>query len=255
MNKDKILQGGKLMKTANVETLEITDSVMAKINKLALEPLEADDVYVFKAAMCDNEIDRQHERFKTSSLKQIAKAYIGKTLIKDHQRTTNNQVGRVYDAEVVTDAGKQTSLGEPYTAAVAHCYILKTDSNKDLIQEIRGGIKKEVSVNVSVGKMECSICQKDNMKDVCEHWWGREYDGEKCHFILDKPNDAYELSFVAVPAQVEAGAIKQDGAPETEQSAKKVAKQENGEKELTVKLKAFDAFIYIQKEKHKEETE
>ena len=35
-----------------------------------------------------------------------------------------------------------------------------------------------------------------------------DYDGKTCHFVLSDPQDAYEWSFVAVPAQRDAGVIK-----------------------------------------------
>ena len=37
---------------------------------------------------------------------------------------------------------------------------------------------------------------------------GRQYDGKLCTAVLEDPTDAYEWSFVAVPAQREAGVLK-----------------------------------------------
>ena len=37
---------------------------------------------------------------------------------------------------------------------------------------------------------------------------GRLYDGQRCHQVLYEPQDAYECSFVAVPAQRAAGVVK-----------------------------------------------
>ena len=42
----------------------------------------------------------------------------------------------------------------------------------------------------------------------CDHIKGKKYNGEVCHYILEDPVDAYEWSFVAVPAQKEAKVIK-----------------------------------------------
>ena len=42
----------------------------------------------------------------------------------------------------------------------------------------------------------------------CGHQGGRRYDGKLCYFTLREPTDAYEWSFVAVPAQRKAGVIK-----------------------------------------------
>lgn len=49
----------------------------------------------------------------------------------------------------------------------------------------------------------------DRRKAWCEHRWGKEYDGEACHFTLSDISDAYELSFVAIPAQRGAGTKKE----------------------------------------------
>ena len=40
---------------------------------------------------------------------------------------------------------------------------------------------------------------------------GKRYDGRLCFFTLSRPTDAYEWSFVAVPAQRKAGVIKAFG--------------------------------------------
>ena len=42
-----------------------------------------------------------------------------------------------------------------------------TEKNAELIAEIEGGIKKEVSVGCSAAKRSCSICGKD--AGLCEH--------------------------------------------------------------------------------------
>ncbi len=90
--------------------------------------------------------------------------------------------------------------------------MLNTDSNKDLIAEIKGGMKKEGSVGCSVSSAICSICGTDNAKNYCRHWGGKSYEKEGgqqvCTFKLDGANDAYEYSLVAVPAQRAAGTCK-----------------------------------------------
>ena len=78
----------------------------------------------------------------------------------------------------------------------------------DLIKEIDGGIKKEVSVSCSAESCICSICGKDLKRRECKHIKGRKYSGKLCHGILENPTDAYEWSFVAVPAQRKAGVTK-----------------------------------------------
>lgn len=249
MNKDKVLLDGLISKGAEVRSLDVSDSELSKINDLTLAPLEKEDVFVFKVAICDNDIDRQHERFSLKAIEDMAELFIGKPLIKDHDRKADNQIGRIYDTEVIASDEVVTETGEAYTQLVAHCYVLDTDTNKDLIADIKGGIKKEVSVNLRVNKAVCSICGTDNAKVMCAHWWGREYDGQKCHFKLDDPVDAFEVSFVAVPAQAKAGTMKEYSKKEKEVENIDVSK----EKELLLKSKAIKDYIYIQNEKLKEE--
>lgn len=198
-----------IIKAADVQALEVNDAELAKINKFTLEPLDAEKVFIFKVAACDNEIDdRNFEPFNLRALKDLKRLYVGKTVIKDHSRRADNQIARVYDAELVSDSEKVTGAGEVFTTLVLKCYMVKTSRNADLITEIKAGIKKEVSTGTRAKKMVCSICGTDNMKTYCPHMWGREYDGKICYFTLDGAKDALELSFVAVPAQPRAGAVK-----------------------------------------------
>ncbi|MEW3478835.1 ParB N-terminal domain-containing protein, partial [[Clostridium] symbiosum] len=60
-------------------------------------------------------------------------------------------------------------------------------------------------------RLICSICGTDRRETYCGHCPGQEYEGKRCHIDLDDPTDAYELSFVAVPAQKGAGVIKHYG--------------------------------------------
>jgi hypothetical protein len=74
------------------------------------------------------------------------------------------------------------------------------------------GIKKEVSVGCAIKDKFCSICGTNLNEKLCIHNKGKYYDkdgkSEFCYVELDNPTDAYEWSFVAVPAQENAGVIK-----------------------------------------------
>lgn len=200
-----------IYKAAQLGTHEVTPEELKAINKYALEPLEAADVFTFKAVLCDNELDRDYEQFSLKALKDLKKLFLGKTVIKNHSWDANDQVARIYATELA-ETGKTLGNGEPYTQLVAHCYMVKTESNKDLIAEIKGGIKKEGSVGCAVTSSICSICGTDNAKNYCRHWAGRSYEKEGgtqvCTFKLDGAKDAYEFSLVAVPAQKAAGTCK-----------------------------------------------
>lgn len=259
-NAEKFAINGLVNKSANLETQEVTDADLKSINKLTLSPLAAEEVFTFKVTMCDNEIDRDYEYFSLKALKDFKKLFVGKTVIKDHFRRADNQVARIYSTEIVENAGV-TKNNEVYTQLVAHCYMVKTTSNEDLIAEIKGGIKKEVSVGCSVLSANCSICGTDNTKTYCPHWGGREYDKEggkqTCHFKLDGGRDAYELSLVAVPAQVNAGLRKsyagktmyeheQIEEPTEKQNENESADEESPELDLSVKV--MEAFLFVQKQ-------
>lgn len=203
---------GVIYKVATLGAQEITEAELAEINKHTLEPLEAADVFTFKAVLCDNEVDRTFERFSLKTLKGLQKLFVGKTIIKDHTWRADNQVARIYATELVQTA-KTTQAGETYAQLVAHCYMVKTAGNADLIAEIKAGIKKEGSVGCAVSAVICSICGTDNSKSYCSHWPGRSYEKaggkqETCIFTLDGAADAYEFSLVAVPAQRAAGVHK-----------------------------------------------
>lgn len=212
---------GVICKVASVSPLEITDEDLKKINKYTLSPVSAEDVFIFKATVADNEQDdRNYMPFNLKALQDLKKLYPGKTMLKDHNRTADNQIARIYDTELVQNANKQTELGELHTELHVKIYMIKTDSNKDLIAEIVGGIKKEVSTSTVPEKMICNICGTDNMEKFCRHWPGVKYtveDGSPsgtkkyCKMLLSGAKDAHELSFVAVPAQPRAGTHKSVG--------------------------------------------
>lgn len=202
---------GTTYKAARLEAQEVTEAELKQINKYTMEPLKAEDVFTFSAILCDNDLDRQYERFSVKALKDLQKLFVGRTVIKDHDPRADNQVARIYSTELVpTD--KMLGNGDTYMQLKAHIYMLRTESNKDLIAEIRAGIKKEGSVGFRAASSICSICGTDNTKSYCPHWPGRAYAKEggpqTCTFLLDGASEAYEFSLVAVPAQRQAGVSK-----------------------------------------------
>lgn len=226
---------------------------MKKINKFTLSPLKSEDVFTFKLVMGDNELDdRNYEPFNLNALKDLQKLYIGKTMIKDHSRKSDNQIARVYDTELIQDENKLTGAGEKYTKLIAKCYMIKTEKNADLIAEIKAGIKKEVSTSCRAKHAYCSICGLDNMKNYCSHYWGKEYDtvnGKKtCYFTLDGAKEAYEVSFVAVPAQPRAGTTKNYGGKELTVQKENLNNKDE-EAEIDLKIDELASFLFVEKER------
>lgn len=203
---------------------------MEKLNRFTRRTLTEEEVYLFDVILCDNDVDRDMERFSDTALEQMQKLFVGKTGIFDHNMRSGGQTARIYDTAVVTGSDKRTKDGRPYRSLRAKAYMVRTDSNADLIREIEGGIKKEVSVSCSAAKRVCSVCGADRTQAVCVHVPGRTYDDKFCHIILDDVQDAYEWSFVAVPAQVGAGVTKHfsgkenDGMEQVQETLQEVEK-------------------------------
>ncbi len=183
-------------------------NALAKLNQFTRREHSPEEVYLFDVILCDNDIDRDLECFSDEALAEMQKLFIGKTGIFDHNPKTSGQTARIYDAELIREESRRTRDGRAYLALRAHAYMVRTDSNADLIREIEGGIKKEVSVSCSAAQRRCSVCGADRRDTVCSHVPGRTYGEKQCHVILDGITDAYEWSFVAVPAQVNAGVTK-----------------------------------------------
>ena len=182
---------------------------LAYINQFAKTELTEEQVYVFSVRLCDNEVDRDFERFDTTALERLGELFVGKSGIFDHQWSAKGQTARIYRTEVVREESMVTAAGDGYCWLKGWAYLLRTEKNQDLIAEIEGGIKKEVSVGCSMGRSVCSICGAEN--GACSHIRGETYDGRLCFTELRDPQDAYEWSSVAVPAQRNAGVLKHFG--------------------------------------------
>lgn len=235
----------KITKAASVTGALVSEEMLAKINTYTVKPLAAEEVYVFRVAMCDNEIDRDHEVFPRETLDALAELYRGKTVIADHRWQTSGQVARIFDTEVEETGGK-SSTGEAAARLVAYCYMLRSEANADLIAAIDAGIKKEVSVGCAVKRCECSVCGANMRKEWCDHFPGSEYDGAICYVKLLDAEDAYELSFVAVPAQREAGVVKSYGAEKPQTAENQVTSGD-----AASRLRLAEAFLFAKKKKER----
>lgn len=181
-----------------------TDEDMLLINEYSLRPLEKEEIFCFSVKLCDNDIDRDFERFNEESLKALEALFVGKTGILNHSMKSEDQSCRTYKTQLISDNEKRTIDGQPYMYLKAWCYTVRSDKNESLIRDIESGIKKEVSISCASDTRICSVCGELN----CSHIAGRKYNGETCHKTITHITDAYEWSFVAVPAQRQAGVTK-----------------------------------------------
>lgn len=175
-----------------------TGEQLEKINALAKAELTLEQVYVFSLRLCDDQVDRDGEKFDTEALPELSRLFLGKTGILDHRWSAESQVARIFETQVIRE--KDVSFIK------AWAYIRRGGRGDEIIADIEAGIRKEVSVGCAMGRAVCSICGGDY--GTCGHQKGHSYDGQVCCAILREPMDAYEFSFVAVPAQREAGVMK-----------------------------------------------
>ena len=178
---------------------------MEMVNRYTRREMQEDEVFLFDVVLCDNDIDRDLEAFSEQALCALKELLPGRTGLFDHAPSAKGQTARLFDTAIVRDAARKTRDGRPYTALHGRAYMVRTDSNADMIREIEGGIKKEVSIACACGSRRCSVCGGQQ----CSHVSGRIYGDKLCFRVLDEVHDAYEWSFVAVPAQRAAGVTKQ----------------------------------------------
>ncbi len=196
----------KIIKDGSAVASCCTGEELSAINAFAKSELRAEDVYTFSVLLCDNEVDRDCERFSVATLRELGELFVGATGICDHDWRSDNQVARIYRTQLVTEKGRTTTCGEDYVYLKGYAYMLRTEANAEFIAQIDGGIKRETSIGCSVAKSICSICGSE--LGQCSHVKGKSYGGKTCCAILTGAVDAYEWSFVAVPAQRSAGVIK-----------------------------------------------
>lgn len=188
-------------------------TLLEKLNKFTRREFLEDDVYIFPVTLCDNDIDRDNERFSRKSLETLAEKFIGVTGILDHDPKGRNQIARIFATEVVKE-DRFTETGEPYAYLKGYAYMVRTDKNTDLIREIDGGIKKEVSISCSANRQVCSVCGTDKHTNACCHIKGCTYDDKRCFVTLEDIFDVYEWSFV-VPQTTHSKGIKMPVKPMT----------------------------------------
>ena len=156
-----------------------TAAQLEAINAQAKAKLPAEQVYVFSLRLCDDQIDRDVDRFDTAALPGLAKLFIGKTGIVDHRWSSDNQVARIFAAEAARE--------DQVSFIMAWAYIRRGGAADEIIADIEAGIKKEVSVGCARGRSVCSICGSEY--GTCGHVKGEYYDGQLCCAILKEPMD------------------------------------------------------------------
>ncbi len=63
--------------------------------------------------LCDNEVDRDFERFDRAALEKLSELFVGRTGIFDHSWSAGGQTARIYRAEVIEEETR-TTAGDKY---------------------------------------------------------------------------------------------------------------------------------------------
>ena len=148
------------------------------------------DYYKFEIRLCDTKIDRDFERFTLPCLRKLSEMFVGK----------NGFVGQDSIAKILSTVVLKGKDGEWFIKANAS--IKNIPENFKVIEEIKSGKKKEVSIGCSVATRTCSIC--GDSTGSCNHKPGEYYNGKQCFMELNDPTDVFEWSFVATPVKEEA---------------------------------------------------
>ena len=69
----------KIIKDGSAVASCCTGEELSAINAFAKSELRAEDVYTFSVLLCDNEVDRDCERFSVATLRELGELFVGAT--------------------------------------------------------------------------------------------------------------------------------------------------------------------------------
>ena len=113
----------------------------------------------FSVRLCDNEVDRDFERFGTEDLDRLGELFLGKSGIFDHQWSAKGQTARIYRTEVVREPDTVTAARDEYRWLKAGPLIGRKNQNlsgSGWYQE------KRSAWDPSMGRSVCSVYNTEN---------------------------------------------------------------------------------------------
>jgi sulfatase maturation enzyme AslB (radical SAM superfamily) len=168
--------------TKTTQSLKATREELEQINSMTRRELEEENLYLFSVRLCDNEVDRDGERFTTETLQELAPMFVGKSGIFDHQWSAHGQSARLYKCEVVTEPARLNQAGEVYCWLKGYAYMLRSEHTKALIDEIEEKVAKNCGVK------PISIEGRANLS-----WVLMDYGSVVVHVFLPETRDYYRL--------------------------------------------------------------
>lgn len=187
----------KAFETKQVQVIP-GDADMEQIRQFALRDLAPEDVFVGKCRVCNDQVDRSHERFPVEYLERFAATLPGKSLMRGHDYSAL-PLGRFFDADVVQDGGAHHLVARYFVDA----------QDAATVRGIELGVLRDVSIGFNAGGRECDLCGKtydgwmSDDADACQHIAGKTYDGKTCTltYINAEQAEAMETSLVWLGCQ------------------------------------------------------
>jgi hypothetical protein len=198
---------------------------LSLINELAQETVDASDVYIGRAQLANDQVDRSGERFPVEYLDRFAATLPGKPLLLGHDKQ-RVPAGRWFHASLARDTSGVTHL-------VADFYL---DQQSEAVRLLKLGIAKDMSIGFLAAGRVCDRCgAKVGRDNCCEegHRLNSLVEGVRVTATyagdLEKV-EALEGSLVGVGCQIGAMAIagKADGAGVVLEAWEEVAKADSG---------------------------
>lgn len=157
-----------------------TPEQLEKINRFAMRPLTAEEVYVFPNMMIDDRPTAYSSKLHENLLRKFVKdANKGVGLLMNH----NNRslpVGRSFNAEIREEFDEE--YGEYVKSVYGMFYIdlgRQTESGMstdDIVKGIEAGTIFDTSIGFNASSWKCSICNHDIRDwENCSHWPGEKY--------------------------------------------------------------------------------
>ena len=197
-----------------------TNKQMELINELAKVELEPEQVFVFPDKLVGDMIIPNRYMQISKQLLNVFKedANSGVSLLIDHPWAGFGRpkaaipYGRTFNSKLK----KSDVEGEEWALFADH-YIVRGKeidgiSTDSIIASIEDGTFFDTSIGWGADKYECSVCGKSYFS--CEHYAGREYEGEICHVIAKPPGFLMENSIVMDGAYPGAGVLSKNGNTE-----------------------------------------
>lgn len=192
-----------------------TSKQMEMINELAMVELQPEQVFAFSAKLAGDMVIPNRYMQIDKQLLNIFKndANSGVSLLLDHSWASSGSTAIPYGRTFNSQLKKSNIEGEKWALYTDH-YIVKGKeidgkSTDAIIASIKDGTFFDTSIGWGANKYECSICGENYFR--CEHYAGREYEGETCCIIAKPPGFLMENSIVFDGAYPGAGVMSKKG--------------------------------------------